>query len=113
MKESSSYGSLKSDNPYDVPFRPQASSNVNNDWMCDMASIVEIFRTLKKKDINHELAKYIPEVPLFNDKEVYGTCAIISNAATLRNSNLGHFIGEGYSSNITIFFFYPDFALSD
>lgn len=94
MKENSIYGSLKTENPYDVPYRPQASSNANNDWMCDMASIVEKFRTLEQKDIDHELTKHIPGVPLFNDNEVYSTCAIISNAATLRNSNLGHFIGE-------------------
>lgn len=94
MKESSNYGSVKNENPYDVPYRPQASSNVNSDWMCDMASNVEKFRTLERNDIDHELTKNIPEVPLFNDKENYGTCAIISNAATLRNSNLGYFIGK-------------------
>lgn len=94
MKESTNYGSAKNENPYDVPYRPQASNNVQNDWMCDMASSVEKFRTLEKSDIDHLLTEKIPEVPLFDDDEVFGTCAIISNAATLRNSNLGYFIGE-------------------
>lgn len=95
MKESNNYGSDNNKNPYNVPYRPQASGNVRNDWICDMASSVEKFRTLMKNDIDHDvLAKNIPQVPLFDDNEVYGTCAIISNAATLRNSNLGYFIGE-------------------
>lgn len=93
MKESSSYGSSKTDNPYNVPYRPQSSSNVRNDWTCDMDSSVEKFRTLEKEDVDHVLTRNIPEVPLFDDDEAYDTCAIVSNAATLRNSNLGHFIG--------------------
>lgn len=59
-----------------------------------MASSVENFRTLQKEDSDHLLTKYVPEEPLFADNEVFGTCAIISNAATLRDSNLGYFIGE-------------------
>lgn len=96
MKESSNYGSVKNENenPYNVPYRPQASNNVKSDWICDMASSIEKFRTLESNDIDHLLTKHIPEVPLFGDNEVFGTCAIISNAATLRNSNLGYFIGE-------------------
>lgn len=94
MKESSNYGSDKNENPYNVPYRPQSSDNPQNDWVCDMASSVEKFRTLEKKDIDNLLTKNIPNVPLFNDNEVFGTCAIISNAATLRNSNLGYFIGK-------------------
>jgi len=95
MKEGNNYGSAtKNENPYDVPYRPQASGNVKSEWVCDMASSVEKFRTLEKKDISHSLTDHIPEVPLFDDDEVFGTCAIISNAATLRNSNLGYFIGE-------------------
>ncbi|XP_008182168.1 beta-galactoside alpha-2,6-sialyltransferase 2 isoform X2 [Acyrthosiphon pisum] len=94
MKESSNYGSVKNENPYNVPYRPQAPNNVKSDWTCDMASSVEKFRTLEKNDIDHMLTKNIPDVPLFDDNEVFGTCAIISNAATLRNSNLGYFIDQ-------------------
>lgn len=94
MKENSNYGSAKNENPYDVPYRPQSTNNAKNDWMCDMASDVEKFRTLEKDDIDHVLTdKYVPEVPLFDDDETFATCAIVSNAATLRNSNLGYFIG--------------------
>jgi len=88
----SSYG--KNENPYNVPYRPHASSTVKSDWICDMASSVEKFRTLNKNDIGNLLADHMPEVPLFDDDEVFGTCAIISNAATLRDSNLGYFIGK-------------------
>lgn len=98
MKESSNYGSVKNENPYNVPYRPQAPNNVKSDWTCDMASSVEKFRTLEKNDIDHMLTKNIPDVPLFDDNEVFGTCAIISNAATLRNSNLGYFIGEKFNT---------------
>lgn len=94
MKEGSNYESMKNENPYNVPYRPQAASVVKSDWICDMASNMEKFRTLEKTDINLLLAKNIPEVPLFKDDEMFSTCAIISNAATLRNSNLGYFIGE-------------------
>jgi hypothetical protein len=94
MKENSNYGSAKDENPYNVPYRPQAPSNVKSDWVCDMASAVEGFRTLESADVEHRvLAQSIPDTPLFGDDEVFGTCAIISNAATLRNSNLGYLIG--------------------
>jgi len=63
-----------------------------------MASSVDKFRTLEKNDIDHLLTNTIPDVPLFDDNEVFGTCAIISNAATLRNSNLGYFIGEKFNT---------------
>lgn len=88
------YGSVRNENPYNVPYRPHASSNVKSDWTCNMASSVERFRTLEKDDISHPLTDHIPDVPLFDDDEIFDTCAIISNAATLRNSNLGYFIGE-------------------
>lgn len=102
MKESSNYGSVSNENPYNVPYRPQASNNVKSDWTCDMASNVEKFRTLHKHDIDHLLTKHIPEEPLFGDNEIYGTCAIISNAATLRNSNLGYFIGKNIRNTLKL-----------
>lgn len=103
MKEGSNYESVKNENPYNVPYRPQAASVVKSDWICDMASNMEKFRTLEKTDIDHLLTKKIPEVPLFKDDEVFSTCAIISNAATLRNSNLGYFIGDKPNQTVRVY----------
>lgn len=98
MKEGSGYGSTaRAENPYDVPYRPQASANARGDWVCDMTSdgAVDKFRTLEKGDLDHALTdNHLPDAPLFARDEVFDTCAIVSNAATLRNSNLGYFIGN-------------------
>lgn len=97
MKEGGG-GSGPTANPYGVPYRPQASANARDDWACDMTSggAAERFRTLEKGDLDHALTDdHLPDAPLFGPDEVFDTCAIVSNAATLRDSNLGYFIG-GY-----------------
>ncbi|XP_050526784.1 beta-galactoside alpha-2,6-sialyltransferase 2 [Daktulosphaira vitifoliae] len=92
MKENNGY--LKGENPYNVPYKPQASKIINKNWVCDMLSSLDTFRTLERSDLDHPLMDYLSEVPLFDDSEIYDSCAIVSNAATLRNSNFGHFIDK-------------------
>lgn len=92
------------ENPYNVHYDGERGNYMTKSpkqVLCELKKVN--LRMLKRSDVSsHPLRDYLPKRNLFENRN-FNSCAIVSSAGALKDSNLGQFIGTYVSTSIELY----------